>query len=330
MAIGNIGVLKPWNEVVDPPPPPSPPDPPVDESRGYPGTVGFLGDPGSLVEVSPGDPLEGTPLDGLAYWDDDVLRLYGDDIVVEGVKINATAVFHTSGVDCTIKNSIVTGIDDTTAVLFQNSSDRGTFTVEDSTVSIIEGKNANKVIEGYGKIVVQRCDIFGGWDGIHLCAVPGGYEAAPFISKNYIHDLQRYPDDHCDGIQLFNYEELEDGADTYATIEGNYIPGQEAGVEGEAINSSLTCGAGSGQTYPKASVKIVNNYFGGGAYHLRINLLIQNAIVEDNNFGSLRTSSPVGEFNYADVESGSVDVWSNNRTGDGPAGTGDLVENPSP
>lgn len=306
-----------------------------DFERAAPGTVGFLGDEGDLVEILVGGSLTGTPLAGLGGWDGDTFVATGNDVVIDGVKLHCQGLVHGSGTNMTVQDSVILCTPGGLFGVGQSNDLQGTLTITDCTVVCDTGPGTATYgvsIAGEGILIALRNDVSGSGDGIHANAQPGSFAASSRIEKNYIHDLSYLDEDqHLDAMQVFNADESNTSLPTYITIKGNYVDGQEAGPSGEAINSSLTMGRSpdGADEPPAVSAVIDNNYFGGGAFHLRIGYQTADVVVTNNNFGSLRHSpDPADEFDYADAEGGDIATWTNNRTGSGAAGTGTTIDEP--
>lgn len=298
--------------------------------RAGPGLVGYLGDPDDLIVLNAGGDLTGTDFEGVAEWDTGNLLVTSGGVTAEGYYINGPVV-HTGGTDFTIRNCI---IDAPGGVGFwgisANGDTRGTLTVEDCTV--ICGTSGTDTysngISSDARLVARRNDVSGSGDGIHCCGIVGSLATGSIVSQNWIHDLSFLDSEqHLDGIQVFNTIASNTTTDTFVTIEHNYVEGV-LGPVGEPINAALTCGKPpSEDNGPYLTPLIDNNYFEAGIYHLRIGYRILDAVVTDNNLGEV-TGDEVGLVSV-DV-SGSVDTWTNNRDGSGPAGSGDIVDNPNP
>lgn len=310
--------------------------------RAAPGLVGYLGDTADLFEINYPDDFTGTPLEGIAVWDGDdgVLRINGSDVVIEGMLLNVLGVYHGSGTNLTIRDSVIHAIEggDNWFGISAGQA-RGTLTVQDCTVVCDTGPGADETysvgIIADGVLVALRNDVSGCGDGIQGCGTPGGFETATRIEQNHIHDLS-YLDEaqHLDAIQVYNATATNTDEDTFLTISGNHVVGQEGSPSGVAINSSATMGRPPAESTlgPPLSVVVDNNYLGGGAFHLRLGFQMVDVEVTNNNFGATRPDpDPAGEFGYASVEeAASVATWTNNRTGSGPAGSGTIVPNPNP
>jgi hypothetical protein len=286
-----------------------------------PGLVGYLGDEGDLIELNSGDPFTGTSLDGKASWDSGNLRINASNFTMEGYKINAP-VYHGSGEDLTIRNCVINA---PAGVGFfgvsQSDEDRGTLTIEDTTIYCEPGPGTSTYafgVSGTGRLIMRRCDISGSGDGIAVCGVPGGdYEDGSIISQCYVHDLSFLDEgQHNDGIQWFNTTESNTSQDTKGLVEYTMVD-EWFGPGGIAMNAALTCGKPPGdQTGPFLSIKFEGNYFKAGAFHLRIGYRTANVVVVNNNLGVVNANS--NEFGLVEVaDSGSIITWSGNVDGNG-------------
>lgn len=307
--------------------------------RASPGTVGYLGDGSDLTVLNYGDSFVGTSLEGVATWSDGVvLRINASDFTMEDYHLTDSMVLHASGANLTIRNCVIDAPQGGFYAISQNGAGQGNMTVEDTTITCAAGPGTARysaaILCQAGTFVGRRLDVSGSGDGIHFCGIPGtdfDDPAVPILSQSYIHDLSFLDSSqHLDSIQIYNTTASNTTTDTLAIVEHNYVPADDIGPLGEGANAAVTMGKPSGDnTGPFMAAKIDNNYFGGGAYHLRIGYRMQNTVVTNNNLGSVNEAT--GEFGLVSVDlSGSVTTWSNNRDGSGAAGTGTIVNNPTP
>lgn len=297
--------------------------------RAIPGQVGYRGKAADLKVLNPGDSLTGTPFEGTSStWAGATLEARGDNLVVNGWRINAALVFM-GGADPVVRNCVISPPAGQIFCVTLNGAGLGTLTVEDTTiVGTPDLDTLEPQVNGISsdsRLIARRCDVSGSGDGIHAVAQPGtGFPDGSIISQCWIHDLSYIdPTQHLDGIQIFQQQSVE----TYVTIEHCLV---EAvfGPNGEAMNAAATMGmppANNGEALLAARVH--NNAFLGGAYHLRFGRRMHNIVCTDNDLGVLRPApDPAGEFGLVAVEEpGSVAVWSGNRDGDG-----NIVDNPNP
>lgn len=296
--------------------------------RAAPGTVGFLGDSGSLIELFADDPLTGTVFEGVATWDTGNLLVTSGGVEADGYYIHAPVV-HTGGTDFTIRNSIIeapggVGLWGVSAV----GDDRGTLLIEDCTV--ICGTSGTTVyvngVSSDSRLIIRRCDVSGSGDGIHAVGQPGSsYDDGSIVYWCYVHDLSFLDSgQHVDGIQFFNnYSGVGPGPDTYAICEGNYVTGV-LGPVNEPINSSMTSGRapGEGDNPPYLQLKCHNNYMQDGVYHARFGFALRNTECTSNDLNELHTD----EVGLATVDlQGIPEVWTNNVDA-----AGDDVPHPFP
>ena len=291
--------------------------------RAGPGTVGYLGSPGALTTINPNDSLIGTPVEGIGSWDTGVLRINGSDVVVQNIRLNA-AIYHGSGTNCTIQNCVINcpapgSLGTGTSAISQSSVDRGTLTVLDTTVTC--GTSGTSVIStavaSEYRLIMRRCDVSGGGDGIHTVGIPGStYTDGSIIDACYIHDLSFLDAaQHADAIQLFNADVNNLSTDTYCLIT-NCRTDAAYGPSGEAMNSGITLGTSpDDQVGLKIQVLLQNNAFNSGAYHMRIGYRTANIEVVGNSLGTLTTSGPHAEFGLVDIsDTAAVTLWRDNRT----------------
>lgn len=309
----------------------SPSGPIAEGERAAPGLVGFLGNPGELTVITDGQDLTGTPLEGM-QWEDvgdiqDRLRILGSDVLLENLMLNVNSINHVTGANLTFRNCIInltSAGEGSGRGIGQNSPDQGILTFEDTTVVCDSsgGDFAYSMAVGCeGVLVARRSDFSGSGDGIQCGAWGTQYAEELTIDQCVIRDLY-YPDagQHLDGIQVF----ITDEEASTAILTNNYVDGQGLGPDGAAWSASLMIGAND-DPLPDTTVLIDNNYFGGGAYHMRLGYRLISTVT-NNNFGSL---TPVAETAFVDTVVPSV-VWTNNRDGAGEAGTGILVLDPAP
>lgn len=294
--------------------------------RAGPGTVGYLGNPASLVTINPNDSLTGTPVDGIASWDSGVLRINGSNVTVSGIRLNAV-VYHGSGANCTIQNCIINApapgaLGSGFSAISQSSVDRGTLTVLDTTITCgTAGTNVvSTAVASESRLIMRRCDVSGAGDGIHTVGIPGStYTDGSIIDACYVHDLSFLDEaQHLDGIQLFNADVNNTTLDTYCLIQ-NCRTDACYGPSGEAMNSGATVGTSpDDQVGLKIQIKLDNNAFNSGAYHLRIGYRTLNCVVTGNSFGTFTPSGPHAEFGLVDVsDPAAITLWKNNRTTNG-------------
>lgn len=278
--------------------------------RATAGRVGYLGSPADLTVINVNDPLPGG---WNAHWDTGTLVVQGNNVIIDHYRINASLVV--TGLDPIVTNCIVRpNVNDVFGV--QLSSETGVLTVTDTTV-VGNSTGITPQVHGIGSdagLIVRRCDISQTGDGIHIEAQPNSANA--IISQCYIHD-QAYIDEsqHCDGIQVFNNALGE----SFFTVEHTAIR-RTISTIGTPMNSALTSGPASSNADPFATPTINNCYFESGAYHLRVNFRLRDAIITNNDFGPIHAS----EFGLLVVEEPVIiDAWSNNRDSNGS-----LIANP--
>lgn len=294
--------------------------------RAGPGTVGYLGSPGALTTINPNDSLTGTPVDGICSWDSGVMRINGSNVTVQNIRLNA-AIYHGSGTNATIQNCIINcpapgALGSGFSAISQSSVDRGTLTVLDTTITCAtSGTNViSTAVASEYRMIMRRCDVSGSGDGIHTVGIPGStYTDGSIIDACYVHDLAFLDAaQHLDGIQLFNGDVNNVGTDTYCLIT-NCRTDACYGPSGEAMNSGITLGTSpDDQVGYKIQVKLDNNAFNSGAYHLRIGYRTANIQVTGNSLGTFTPSGPHAEFGLVDISDVSaVTLWKNNRTDNG-------------
>ena len=263
-------------------------------------TVGYFPEYGTLTVYTPG----GAAPSGW-HWDVNTLVTNGANAVLDLAEVHGGVV--ATHADPTITRCKVIVPADEIFCVTLNGSGKGTLTVSDTTV-VGSLAGANPQVNGISSdsgLVVQRCHVTQSGDGIHFVQQTG-----TLVSQNYIGPL-RFTDEaqHCDGSQGF-----QDTVDGSFTWEHNYVEHTISTI-GTPFNSALTMGppSATGALYTPT---INNNFFGGGAYHLRFNYQCRNAVVTNNNFGPVHAT----EFNYHDFDTGNGDTyvtWSNNRDENG-------------
>lgn len=288
---------------------------------GFP--VGYLGSPGALTVLNPGD---STPGGWTASWSGNALEVRGDGVTIDHYRINGQVVC--LGQDPTVTSCVIAPTSAALVGVTLNGGSKGVLTVTDTTVigysnDALDQYMVNGLSSDAG-LVAQRCDVSGSGDGIHFTSQPDAADAV--ISQCYIHDLafvkpEPGPDDqHLDGIQHFAHATLAG----YAKVEHTYIAETRSAVitgfpEGVPMSSGATIGPGAG-TDPLTTVTFNNNYVASGGYHLRLNFRLQNCVVTNNDFGAIHTD----EAGYVAVDQpASVLTWSNNRDENG-----DLIAQP--
>lgn len=278
--------------------------------------VGYLGLPGDLTTLNPGDSLPGG---WDAGWDGDTLIVDGNGVTVDHYRINAEGVLFT-GTSPTMSNCQVNVMSD---AFYGVTCPTNTYlTVTDTTV-IGNASGVSPQQDGisadFGLIAI-RCDISGTGDGIHFTAMPG---TPTTISQCYIHDQAFLNEEqHCDGIQGFCHPTTPGGY----ILEHSYIASSPSTI-GTPMNAGLIIGGHPAD--PELTGTIDNTCFVAGLYHLRINFphADDSTSVTNNNLGTVT----VDEFGLVTVDDPAdiLTAWSNNRTGTGPAGTGTVVPQPT-
>lgn len=129
--------------------------------------VGFRGDPATLIVLNPGNSLVGTPFATAGSWIGNALVVNGDNIVVDGYRING-ALFFSGGVSPIVRNSIITAPagEDTALGTSNNAS---TLLVEDCTIS---GSDYT-VVNCSQRLIARRLDVSGGENGFAVRSWPG-------------------------------------------------------------------------------------------------------------------------------------------------------------
>jgi hypothetical protein len=293
--------------------------------RAAPNTVGYLEDTALLTVLNPGDPFTGTIFNGHADWVGAALLVNGDvGGPIEYYRING-ALYFTGGTNHTVRKCV---IKPPNGQIYGLGCDNlgGTLTVEDTTVDA-KGTDLFGAAQAAMRAVYRRCDIAGAENPLVLTLkTAADFAGGTIIDQCWMHDVtfDAFPDDHCDTIQV-----TQDGAlPTFLTIKNCYLEGG-LGPGGQAISSTITMGEGSGSTAGFLTPKIDNNAILKGAFHYRQEYRTQNGIVTNNNFGTV--DGPSGEFGFAIVSvAGAAPTWTNNRDGNGPAGTGSIIPNPNP
>lgn len=300
------------------------------DERAIFGWVGFMGDPTTLRVLNSGDSFVGTVFEGTATgWDTGNLLIRGDNLIVDGYRINAPVV-QAGGKNLTIKNSIVhagPAVGGYGVSCF--GSDRGTFTIQDCSVYCDPGPGLTVygagIISDAPHLNILRNYVSGSGDGIHAVAQPGNIENSPRVEQNYVDNLA-FPDatQHCDGIQIYNGELP---GPNFMRVKCNYVAiivGSQENI-GVAANAAITCGkAPADDNPPQITFHMVNNYFPSGTYHVRIGRQVTNSLFAYNYLGSLSPGG-VAEAGFVSVDvPGSVPMWYGNTSNVGD------VPNPNP
>lgn len=287
--------------------------------RAGPGLVGYLGSSGALTTINLNGSVPGA---WNATWDTGTLVIRANNLTIDHYRINASVVF--TGANPTITNSIIHANAGDVFVAYHAVSSAGYFTVTDCTIigtpnlaTTPPGYQVNGISGDSGQ-VFRRNDVSGSGDGIHFVS---GSPTASIISQNYIHDLS-YVDDndiaagdpvdgqHCDGTQMFNNETT---TGSYL-FEHNYIAEVFSTRRVVAMNSASTFGPVGGTSLPISTGTINNNFFEGGAYHLRVNFKQTGVVVTNNDFGPTHATE-FGPISFD--EPAAVATWSNNRDSNG-------------
>jgi hypothetical protein len=298
--------------------------------RASPGAVGYLGLTEDLTTITPGQSLVGTVFEGtFTGWTGPALEVRGDDLVIENYFFDGVTVIFASGANPIMRNCVVHAPANSTYGV-NNAVQATTFTIEDTTIVCDStGTLAVAALFGDGRLIARRVDVSGSADGIHFPGIVGSsFTDGSVISQCCIHDLAYLDSEqHLDGLQVYNTIASNTTTDTWVLIEHNYVQ-DVYGPLGESMNAGLTIGKPTGDdTGPYITAKIDNNLFLGGGFHMFYSYRTQHGVITNNNFGALHP----GEFGFVTVaNSGSVDTWTNNRDGSGPAGTGGVINNPNP
>lgn len=274
--------------------------------RATPGSVGYLGTPGSLITLNPGDSFVGTPLQGTASdWSGGALLVRGSNITIDGYRINAPVYFE-SGTNHILRNSVVTAPDG--AIYGVGGNDTGsTLTVEDCTIITHLAYGA---LHSAGRLVARRCDISGAENAIVAYGKGTNFATGTIITQCYMHDLG-FTDlsQHADTIQVSQHPTIP----TFITIEHSLLA-RSTGPGGVAISSSITVG-NNGGTDAVIAAQIDNNAILAGGFHLRVEERTANCVITNNNLGLV--DAPSGEFGLAVITPGSYVTFSGNVDGSG-------------
>ncbi|HSX42855.1 MAG TPA: hypothetical protein VLF59_02095 [Candidatus Saccharimonadales bacterium] len=274
--------------------------------------VGYLGSEAALTVLNNGDPLPGG---WNASWQSGALVINAANVTLDHYRINGCLVFQ--GSSPTVTNcKIYSNPGSFYGIALNGGGAGGVLTVTDTTV-VGDPSSGSAQVNGISSdsgLVARRCDVSHTGDGVHMVAQPN--QADAIISQCYVHNLA-YIDEaqHCDGVQIFN-NSVSNG---YFTVEHCSVP-QSLSTIGTPMNSAMTCGTPSGDPSMVSTPIVNNNYFEGGAYHLRLNFRLHNATVTNNDLGPLVS----GEFGTVSADS-PMAIWSNNRDSNGSQ-----IANPSP
>lgn len=294
--------------------------------RAMPGTVGYLGDPDALFRLNPGDSFVGTVFEGTSTnWvaGFDVLEVRGSGLVIDGYEINATVV-HASGVDLTIRNSIIRAPQGESVVVTNTGPTNGLMLIEDTTIIGTPGPGTTVIPRGAatdGKLIMRRCDVSGVTDAVHVCGYQGSsFADGSLISQCYFHDLS-FTDavnQHADVVQCYvthsGYSTA--GGQTWLTIEHCDFD-LTVGPAGVAYSAGFTMGQAADPGAPTMAVKVDNNRIAYGAYHLRMSDNLNNCVVTNNELGFRHVIHD--EFGLSDIFPNTVATltWTNNKDGNG-------------
>ena len=276
-------------------------------ARAAPGLVGYIGLLSDLTTINPNDSVPGG---WNATWDTNNLIVSANNVVIDHYKINAPVIFE--GTNPTITNCIVTASQNDLFVITHQGFNKGFLTVTDcTTIGNYNHTTFAQQVDGISSdsgLIARRCDVYGTGDGIHPVPQPGSYATGSIVSQCYVHD-QAFVDEsqHCDGMQWFSHQ----SSTGFLTVEHCYIA-KTVSTIGTPLNSALTCMPNSDTISPLCVVKIDNNFFASGLYHLRMGNRASNCVVTNNDFGPLDTAG--GEFGLYDyVNTADIITWSNNR-----------------
>lgn len=259
--------------------------------------VGYLGPISALTEYTPG----GAAPSGWA-WDIDALVSSGVGSTLNLAYINGGQVVDDDG-GATVTNCLIRCSSTATYGVTLNGTNKGRLTVEDTTV-IGNLTGASYQVNGISsddKLTARRCHVTQTGDGIHLVGDDS------IVSQCYVGPL-RYTDEeqHLDGMQVFQSE-----INGSYTIEHCYVAFTASAI-GSPMNAALTQGPPTSGG-PTLTPTLNNNYFEGGNYHLRLNFMIRDAVVTNNDIGPLHS----GETGLISVEDVTYANWSNNRDSSG-------------
>jgi hypothetical protein len=235
-----------------------------------------------------------------------------DNVTIDHYRINAAVVF--TGSNPTVTNCIATANPGDFLVINQSGAGKGFLTVTDTTAigvpRISPALPQVDAISSDSGLIAIRCEVYGSGDGIHPVPQPGSYATGSKVSQCYVHDLAFIDEDqHCDGMQWFSHPTTTG----FLTVEHCYIA-KTVSTIGTPLNSALTGMPNSDTTSPMNTVKIDNNYFASGLYHLRIGNRAQNVVVTNNDFGPVDPAE-FGLYDY--VNTSDIITWSNNRDSGG-------------
>ena len=296
--------------------------------RASAGTVGYLGDPGDLIVLNPGDSFVGTVFEGTSTtWDGNALLINASNLVIDGYRINAS-VTHTGGLNLTVRNSvIVTPQGQFWCLSTDLGPGLGNFLIEDTTIIGTPGPGISTIgtaVGCDGRLVLRRCDISGVGDMVHPCGYQGAnFAGGTIISQCYLHDGTFLDNEqHADYIQCTNTNSgyLGDAGQTFITIE-HCATDISLGPAGVAYSSGFTSGHTTGGPSefvgPHLSLKVDNCYMPSGAYHLRIQARMNNCVVTNNDFGFRNAVNDEFGLSAIDAFAASTITWSNNIDGNG-------------
>lgn len=271
--------------------------------RAGPGLVGYLGSPGALTVLNPGDTLPGG---WSANWDDEALIIGGNNLTVNLYRINGEIVFTGSNptmTNCDVRSQVG-------ALYGVTHSGSGVFSVSDTTVlGAASGPAQQNAISSDSGLRAVRCDVSRSGDGIHMVAQASAADAV--ISQCYVHDQAfRDEDQHCDGIQGFTLQSTQ----TFFKVEHTYVARTTSTI-GTPMNAAVTCGPPTNDaSYQLCTTVYNNNYFEAGLYHLQLGFRMQNAVITNNDLGPVHAQ----EYDYVSVyDPPSLVTWSNNRDENG-------------
>lgn len=275
------------------------------------GTVGYLGPMGDLTVLNPGDP---TPAG--TFWDTNALIVGSDDVHLDHYHIMGS-VFVDGHDGCVVSNCVVEPAPPPDGIvgIHLNGTGTGLLTVTDTTVighpNLGTSTPQASGISSDDGLIAIRCDVSNTGDGIHWFTRDGN-----LVSQCCVHDLAFIDEaQHCDLTQAF---EGDPGA-TF-TVEHCFFDAVFSTL-GTPANSACTCGQSSDNAVALTTAIYNNNWFGNGAYHLRINWRMTDCTVTNNDFGQLYET----EFGLVDTpDPAQITTWSNNRDH-----LGDLIPQPS-